>query len=948
MDANQTRFQLVFGQEDWFGPPPTPASADLEWRASDCTVGLTQNIFVFPVAASAVSLTAEDRRGAAQDQYGNYYWVGPEQDEILFLGAGQQQAQHFWSATDLAGTCGKATLGAFSPVNPETVAAFAFGGLAVTTDHYLVIGTLEPAGLLLFDLYAGGLPMQYRWPDNVPFAPFAIAAGVDGGAWILDRIHRQYWALDPYFRILLPLPDSAPSSRGGTFQPIGGTSPSLPPCEPMEAVASNQAMPIAALAPIGIAALPDGSVLILDSLIALGYSQVYRYQMLQQLGAPVALNQIDVGQPLPYELLGQDLAFVPASTQAPGSVQGTLYIADAHGTQTFAFAYDSAATWAIEPDTQFLPMLRFGGKALITASAGVSYDYDQRWALLVSQPRARFQTQASLVLPLRDNDPDTIPGLAAFDGKEPGCVWHRLLMDGTIPNGTQVLVQSRAADTKDTLVATDWNDEPQPYLRFTGAELPYYRPALDCCSRKTGTWELLFQAAVGRYLQVQLTFIGNGRSTPRLQAVRAYYPRFSYLRNYLPAVYQSNSTSASFLDRYLANAEGFFTVLEGRIQQVQELFDPRTVPNEYLPWLASWLGISFDFTWSLATQRFFLANAPRFFQSRGTSDGVVRMIRMALDGCADESLFDSSDPQHFSVRIVENYLLRNAPGVVFGDPTSVQAPSTVLSGAAWTPAQGSAPLDQLWRSYLETAYATITTLNEAWGTAFASFTDSNLRLPAIQPSSSNQAADWTQFISSDLGFTYAAVTNADEPAFETFLDSRYQSVSDLNHAYQLTGAAALQSLADIQAKLWLTTLATGLPASGAFLQDWILFVSAILPSKQNAYRFNVVVPVQLTDDLNTQTQRRNLAQRIAQNEKPAHTDFDVKLYWAVFCVGEARVGLETVVGPSSRFAAMVLNQTELAGSYLSFVVPWNVRGRMVAGRNQLNHRTGFRSGEPAL
>jgi phage tail-like protein len=963
MDANQTRFQLVFGRDDWFGPDAGGSSpnAGLEWRDTDSTVGLTQNVFVFPLSPGATGLTAADRRGAGQDQYGNYYWVGPQQDEILFLGGGQQQAQHFWSAQDLASPSRSTSLGAFSPVNVQPTPSFQFGGLTVTTDHYLLVGTLDPPGLLLFDLYTGGAPMQYRWPANVPFAPFDLTAGVDGGAWILDRANRQYWGLDSYFRILMPSPAAGSTPRPEDFQPVDGTTVYSSPCDVVEGVTANQAMPIGAVAPIGIAALPDGSVLILDNPPGLGYSQIYRYQLLTLMGAAIPLNQMDVGQTtpsglqgqvsqtVPYQLLGQDLAFVASATPASGGLQGTLYIADSRGAQIFAFNYDSSnAAWATEPDPQFLPMLRFSGKALVTSSSGVSYDFDQRWALVAAQPRARFEAQATWTLPKRDAAMEDDPECRAFDGKEPGCVWHRLLMDGTIPSGTQVLVQSRAADSKAALSAMDWNPEPQPYLRFTGSELPYYKPALGCCSNKTGTWELLLQAAVGRYLQLQITLIGNGRSTPRLQSLRVYYPRFSYLKRYLPAVYQDNPTSASFLERYLANPEGFFTVLEGRIQQVQELFDARTVPAEYLDWLASWLGISFDFTWSTATRRFFLANAPRFFQSRGTSDGVVRMIRMALDQCADESLFDPADLQHFSVRIVEHYLLRSAPGVTFGDPTDVQTPTAIASGLNWTPAQGAAPLDQQFRNYLSASYAGIEALNEAWGTSFSSFNDSSLRLPAIQPSQTTQAADWQQFIASGLDFTYAAVSNADEPAYENFLLSRYSTVSELNQAYQLTAGSALTSFADIQSRLWTATLVTSLPSGGPFLQDWILFVSVVLPTQQNASLFTVVVPVQLQDDLSTQTQRRDVAQRIAQNEKPAHTDFDVKLYWALFCAGEARVGMETVVGPSSRFAAMVLNQTELAGSYLSFVEPWNVRGRLVAGRDQVTQRNGIRSGEAAL
>jgi len=948
MDANQTRFHLVFGEEDWLGETPpgaSPPAFPLEYRDSDATVGLPQKVFVFPAPTNA-RLAASARRGAAQDRYGNYYWIAPQQDEILFLGASQQQPQHFWSAQDLVAVGTKSNPTGFAPVSPSPGTTFGMGGLAVTNDHYLVVGLLAPAGLLVFDLHAQGPPLEYHWPAGVAFAPFDLAAAPGGGVWILDRANRQYWGLDSLFRVLAPLGGSGQPPRPEDFQPVGGGPVYPASCDTAEKASAAQAMPVAATAPIGIEALPDGSVLILDSPPSLGYSRMYRYNLSVQAGPPVPLNQLDIGEASPYLLAGQDLAFLAGPAPGTGGpVQGTLYVADARGEQTFAFDYTTAnSAWGLEPNSQFLPMLRFGGKALVTGPSGVSYDFDQRWAVLAPQPRARFETQAVWALPRRDATQETDPARRAFDGKEPGCVWHRLLMDGSIPSGTSIQVSSRAADSVDLLVTSSWNPEPQPYLRSSGAELPYYQPPLNCSSGRTGTWELLFQAARGRYLQIQITLQGNGRSTPRLQALRAYYPRFSYLSRYLPAVYRDNASSADFLDRYLANPEGTFTALEDRIQQVQELFDSRTVPSEYLAWLASWMGISFDFTWSEAVQRFFLANARRFFQSRGTSDGIVRMIRLALDQCASASLFDPADVQHFSVRIVEHYQLRDAPGVALGDPTDVQAPGVVTAGASWTPGQGANVLDQQFRSFLSAGYGSVTALNQAWKTAYSGFDDPALRLPAFQPSQAVQAADWQTFIGQDLTFTYATVTNADEPAYEDFLRRRFSQPADLNQAYGLTGQSALASFSEIQTKLWSGQLATGLPLGGIFLQDWILFVSVVVPTSQNAHRFSVVVPVQLSDDATTQAARRDLAQRIAQQEKPAHTDFDVKLYWAAFCAGEARVGIETVVGPSSRFAALLLGQGSLASSYLGYVEPWNVRGRMVAGRDQLKQQTSIRSG----
>jgi len=54
-------------------------------------------------------------------------------------------------------------------------------GLAITRDHYLVVGVLKPQGLLVFDLHAGGAPVQMFWPAAVDFQSFDMAAAPGGG-----------------------------------------------------------------------------------------------------------------------------------------------------------------------------------------------------------------------------------------------------------------------------------------------------------------------------------------------------------------------------------------------------------------------------------------------------------------------------------------------------------------------------------------------------------------------------------------------------------------------------------------------------------------------------------------------------------------------------------------------------------------------------------------------
>jgi hypothetical protein len=124
--------------------------------------------------------------------------------------------------------------------------------------------------------------------------------------------------------------------------------------------------------------------------------------------------------------------------------------------------------------------------------------------------------------------------------------------------------------------------------------------------------------------------------------------------------------------------------------------------------------------------------------------------------------------------------------------------------------------------------------------------------------------------------------------------------------------------------------------SGQQLVDWIKFVSIALPARQSAHSFTVLVPVSLSDSPDMQSTKLAVAQRVASIQKPAHTAFDVKLYWALFCAGAARLGQDTLLGQGSRFAALVLGQGGLGASSLAPTNPILVRDRRpVAARSLL-------------
>lgn len=1116
MDANGTRHHLVLGRDDWFPQRDTcpPGAEDTrgpcaEWNADSATVALTRLPVTFPARREERQPEAADRRGAGRDRFGNWYWIGPDGRSILARSPRDGAPVDFWPHAAAEPAHPAPADGDFAPVDaPPPPPPPRLQGLAVTGEHYLVAGAPDERGLLVFDLAAGGPPVALRWPEGVPFEPWDLCAAPDGGVWVMDRAHERLWVLDRLFRVrekhpsppVIDPPDFVPAEPpedDGVPDPVREGPVTLDASVSLGSVFDA----------VAVEALCDGSALVMGR----GGMGPTLHRFTLEDGRTWSYSVSDALQAHPSvgcELRdgGHEMAFVPGAGCSRDGMDGTVFITTPDGNQSFAFTLSGPADdLAVAFDPRFYPMRRFGGRALVAAGGEAHYDSGDRWVSLLEYPRPFFAREAVLTLPVRAADPDAalLPGtepVLAWDGREPGCVWHRLFLDACIPPDASVMVESRAADTLAELATLSWSKEPAPYLREHGSELPYRDTAPAGPEGDAGTWELLFQNAVGRFLQLRLTLRGNGRITPRIRSLRAYFPRFSYLREYLPAAYREDPGSAWFLDRFLANVEGTFTEVEDHIADAQLLFGTRTVPPEFLEWLAGWMGAALDASWTEAKKRFFLAHAMEMFAGRGTRDGLIRALRLALEDCVDPTLFPSSangmgmmPPLHlrriaaealpapssassgsggcgcgcagsaaagsmmdgvgaaygggrFTVRVVEQFLTRDAPGVAFGDTGDLAGPGTTTTALAWTPAQGPEPLHARWRAWLADVYGgDIAALRKAWGIAsddaaptgsaaagwgsagalvaasralrrpasaeslrptasaeslrsiasresirpiastegahsiaadtarriastesvhpmasveftasaaessgfqastpspprvpkiladtadgFASFTDPRLMLPATAPADPAQAADWTRFLKEGLGFTWAVPdARADLALWRDFLARRYRQPGDLNRAWARPAERAFASFDTVP-------YPAALPEQRTELGDWITFVSVVVPMRRGAHRFTVLVPVAPGDDREGQLRRRELARRIALLEKPAHTVVDTRLYWAAFRVGEARLGTDTLLGQGSRFTALVLDRGELAASYLGWTEPWNVRGRMVVGRD---------------
>jgi len=953
MDVNGTRLHLLLGRNDWERALVAPIDRGACYDERRHTVGLRPRPFVFPTRAASVRLRPGDRRGVAADRFGSIFWIGADRRTIHVRGGDRDAEFVWWPATGPGPEPGGA---GFGPCRPVSFAGVELSGLSVTEHQYLVVGVPRlpvaggtTAGLLVFDLPGGGPPVPLAWPARLGVHPFDLTATPGGGVVVLDVADPEVpgparlWQLDGNLRLLDFSGAAPPGGPPPRFKPVDAPEP--PPVSPtapaVRALALGDATPAAARElvvgwPTAVDTLPDGSVLVLDRQGSEGRFELSRWRCLERL--PFRLRVDASGDPEQSFLctdqgsnarevlagaVGHDLVVVPP---APGGPElARLFVVDERGDQAFEFVVGETGADLV---TDYHPLTLFGGKGL-TAPGGVPYyDLENRWYPVPARPVRRFETGAVLVLAPDD------AGAGGFDGGLPGTVWHRLVLDAVIPPGTGIDVESRAGDDPIALQQQDWRREPAPYQRGDGSEIAYHAFGSGASCVGQGSWELLFQSAVGRYLQVRLTLRGDGRQSPRVWAVRIHFPRFSYLKEYLPGIFREDRDSASFLDRYLANVEGMYTTLEGRITAVQRLVSPATSDARYLPWLAAWVGAAVDPDWEPARIRLLVRHAAQMFTRRGTARGLIEAIRLATHPCPTDAIFEAGyagDP--FDVRIVEAFRTRSVPGVVFGNPLDLAGPRLAPAGSRWDLPDGGSLLLRRWRDFLARRYADPTAsvtdaVARSWGVTPLEVGDPPA-FPVLTPGGAAAARDWHDFVRRELVPTYADVGSAqDRDAFREFLAQRYGRIDDYRAAWGLTTASGPPAFTDV-------ALPVALPPDGAPLQDWFMFVSAVLPARRSAHRATVLVPIRLEDSDEERARRIGRVSRVVEAERPAHTLVDVQPFWAALRVGEARVGLETIVGEGGRYVDLILGRGRLARASVPGGETWRLDDRVVVGRDRV-------------
>lgn len=239
--------------------------------------------------------------------------------------------------------------------------------------------------------------------------------------------------------------------------------------------------------------------------------------------------------------------------------------------------------------------------------------------------------------------------------------WHKAVLEADVEEGLQLRLSWFASDRKTVALGGRVLDLDQyisdpdiPAEQKLQTLKPLWTHTL------TNPQDALLVSAKGRYLWLKLEWVGSETASPLLRRLRIYDPRMSYL-SYLPAVYQEDEKSRSFLERYLSLFATFMEDMDETIAGIARYFDPDATDGPYLRWLASWLGLSPDEHWTEQQLRLWMREAPGLYRFRGTRAAISRMVEI-YTGEAPMII------EHFQIRhLLENAEFRETASRLYSD-----------------------------------------------------------------------------------------------------------------------------------------------------------------------------------------------------------------------------------------------------------------------------------------
>lgn len=96
--------------------------------------------------------------------------------------------------------------------------------------------------------------------------------------------------------------------------------------------------------------------------------------------------------------------------------------------------------------------------------------------------------------------------------------------------------------------------------------------------------------------------------------------------DYLPAIYRE-----PFLGQFLLPFEAIQQEFRDLLSDIDRYFAPLATDADFLPWLASWLALTLDETWTDLQRRRIMTEAIALYRWRGTVSGLKRYLQIYTD-----------------------------------------------------------------------------------------------------------------------------------------------------------------------------------------------------------------------------------------------------------------------------------------------------------------------------
>ena len=92
----------------------------------------------------------------------------------------------------------------------------------------------------------------------------------------------------------------------------------------------------------------------------------------------------------------------------------------------------------------------------------------------------------------------------------------------------------------------------------------------------------------------------------------------------LPGIYQEDD----FGSRWVSAFDDLLAPVFHSLDSLDAYIDPVLTPEDFLSWLASWVGVVLDENWPIERRREFVANAVSLYRLRGTPAGLAAHVRI--------------------------------------------------------------------------------------------------------------------------------------------------------------------------------------------------------------------------------------------------------------------------------------------------------------------------------